>query len=400
MYTFNTNLRVGDIILVRGAKIHSKFIAKVTNGHFSHAMIALENDIFLEAITGSGVQTTSMLRVSIQDKTNVVVLRCTFPDEKTRVSSLEYITRNFAKYQGRKYSYKGALEAINSSESDHTKGGYFCSHLIAAIYADSGFPLINKPVYKVNPNELLASEFIEDITEQVISPYSEITLQRIQNKGEKINCIDAGGSTVSQDAKNHNKLLKVTEKYFTRHGLNAPQRCGDFPEILTNRLNSHFAKELDYQISKKYKKIGINKYVSGQKLEANLELDWATIQSEVDQHGYDYAHDLYGSYNYMLITSIVKLLNTRSQLSFFDSFYDEWKFKYFSLKVEYYTSISKHLSEIMDYYLDILNRIESIFPDYFDEFQETKRLIVTYVISKQVDPERKAELIKFIEDLF
>ncbi|WP_279142620.1 hypothetical protein [Photobacterium phosphoreum] len=399
MYTFNTNLRVGDIILIRGAAKYSKLIAKVTNGHFSHAMIALENDIFLEAITGSGVQTTSMLRVSFKDKTNVVVLRCNFPNEKTRLSSLEYITRNFSIYQGRKYSYKGAVESIISSRADHTNGGYFCSHLVAAIYTDSGFPLINKPVYKVTPNELLTSEFVEDITEQVISPYSDIALQRIQNKGEKLNCIDAGGSTASQDAKNHNKLLKVTAKYFTRYGLKAPQRCGDFPEILTNGSNSHFAKKLDYQIIKKYKEIGINQYVLGEKFEADFELDWATIQSEMDQYGYDYANDLYGSYNYMLITSIVKLLNARRQLSYFESFYNEWKFKYFLLKVEYHTSIIKHLSEIMDYYLDILNNVEAALPNYFDDFQETKKLIVTHVISKQVDPEQKTELIKFIKDL-
>lgn len=131
MYTLNSNLRVGDIILVRGAAKHSKMIAKLTNGNFSHAMIALENDIFLEAITGSGVQTTSILRVSFKDKANVIVLRCIFPDEMTKNSVLSYITQNYAVYQGRKYSYKGAVESIKKSGDDSTKGGYFCSHLVA-----------------------------------------------------------------------------------------------------------------------------------------------------------------------------------------------------------------------------------------------------------------------------
>jgi len=394
MYTFNTNLRVGDIILVRGAAKHSKLIAKLTDGHFSHAMIALENDIFLEAITGSGVQTTSMLRVSFKDKANVVVLRCTFPDEQTKANSLAYIAINFPKYQGRKYSYKGAVESIKDKGADNTNGGYFCSHLIAAIYTDAGFPLINKPVYKITPNELLGSEFLEDITDEVISPYSEITLQRVKSQGNEINCIDAGGNTLSKDAKNHNQLLKDIARYFIRYGLTAPRRCGDLPEILTNRLNSHFAKRLDYQISKKYKKIGINESVRGENSKADFEFDRATIISEIEQYGYDHAHDCYSSYNYMLINSLAKLLNERNNLNYFQIFYNEWKFTYFSLKVAYHTSMVKTLSEIMEFYLDIINSIEVKFPDYFDELQETKMLILTHVIGKQADPEQKAELLK------
>jgi hypothetical protein len=129
-----------------------------------------------------------------------------------------------------------------------------CSHLIAAIYTDAGFPLINKPVYKITPNELLGSEFLEDITDKVIFPYSDIALQRVKNKGGQINCLDAGGNTLSKDAQNHRNLLNNNKRLFTRNGLIAPHRCGEFPEILTNRLNQNFTKKLDYQLSKEYKK--------------------------------------------------------------------------------------------------------------------------------------------------
>ncbi|MGV1720566.1 hypothetical protein ACT4MC_18535 [Vibrio furnissii] len=399
MYTFNTNLRVGDIILVRGAAKHSKIIANLTNGHFSHAMIALENDIFLEAITGSGVQTTSMLRVSFKDKANVVVLRCIFPNEQTETNSLSYITKNFAGYQGRKYSYKGAAAAIKESGGDNTKGGYFCSHLVAAIYSDAGYPLLEKPAYKITPNELLSSMVLEDITDQVITPYSDITLQRIKDKGDAINCIDAGGNTLSKDAQNHNKLLKDTAKYFTRNGLAAPLRCGEFPDILTDPINRHFAKKLDYQISKTYKKIGINEFIRSEISHSNFEEDRIRLISEIDRLGYDHAHDVYSSYNYLLINSCVKFLNSKNNLEYFQLFYEKWKFNYFSLKLEYISLTIEAISGVMEYYLDAIKCIEDKYPNNFDDLQETKMLVVQYVISKQVEQETKEELIQFLRNL-
>ena len=396
MYLFNSSLRVGDIILVRGAAKHSKIIAKLTNGHFSHAMIALENDIFLEAITGSGVQTTSALRVSFKDKANVIVLRCIFPNKLTETNSLEYITTHFSGYQGRNYSYKGAIASVKETGGDNTNGGYFCSHLIAAIYADSGFPLLNKPVYKITPNELLNSEVLEEVTDQVISAYSDIALRRVKNKNRKINCIDGGGSTLSTDAQNHQKLLKETAKYFTRNGLTKPQRCDQFLDILTDPKNRSFSQNLDYQIAKKYKKLDINKYIRSEMNSSDYELDMFTLTSEIDQLGYDHAKDTYGSYSYLLITSSIKYLNARSNINNFQLFYDEWQFKYFFLKVEYYTLIATGISANMEYYLDAIKSIEDKFQNCFDELQEIKKSVVTHVISKQVDPEKKAALVKFL----
>ncbi|MDW1764928.1 hypothetical protein R7E79_21570 [Vibrio sp. Vb2135] len=399
MYTFNTNLRIGDIILVRGAAKHSKIIAKMTHGHFSHAMIALENDILLEAITGSGVQTTSMLRVSFSDKANVVVLRCLFPNAQTETNSLSYITKNFADYQGRKYSYKGAAGAIKESGGDNTNGGYFCSHLVAAIYSDAGYPLLKKPAYKITPNELLSSDVLEDVTDKVIAPYSGITLQRMEGKGNAINCIDAGGNTLSGDAKNHNQLLKDSAKYFTRNGLKPPLRCGDFPDILTDPMNRHFAKKLDYQISKAYKKIGINEFIRSEVNHSDFEEDHKTLISEIDQFGYEHAHDVYSSYNYLLITSCVKFLQLKTNLEYFQLFYDKWKFNYFSLKLEYISLTIEAISGVMEYYLDAIKCIEDIYPNKFEDLQETKMHVVQYVINKQVEEETKAGLIQLLRNL-
>ena len=396
MYLFNSDLRVGDIILVRGAAKHSKIIAQLTSGHFSHAMIALENDIFLEAITGSGVQTTSALRVSFKDKANVVVLRCIFPNKLTEANTLQYITNHFAEYQGRKYSYKGAVTSLKEAGGDKTNGEYFCSHLIAAIYEDAGFPLLNKPVYKITPNELLSSEILQEITDQVLSPYSEIALLRIKNKNRQINCIDGGGDTLSTDAKNHQKLLKDTAKYFTRNGLPKPQRCGQFPDILTDPQNESFSQKLDYQISKKYKMLSINKYIESEMSHSDFELDISSLAYEIDQFGYDHAQDIYRSYSYLLITNSIKYLDMCSNINHFQLFYDKWKFKYFALKVEYYTLIAKGISDMMEYYLDAIKSIEDKFPSCFDDLQKIKKSAITHAISKQVDPEKKAALVEFL----
>lgn len=398
MYLFNTNLRVGDIVLVRGAAKHSKTIAMMTKGHFSHAMLVLENGIFLEAITGSGVQTTSQLRVSFADLSNVVVLRYDFPDEQTESSVLSYITKNFSGYQGKKYSYKGALESIRKSGGDNTSGGYFCSHLVASMYADSGFALLDKPAHKVTPNDLLHSKVLVDVTEEVISPFSDVTIERIKSKGEEINCIDAGGNTLSLDALNHSKLLKNTAKYFTRNGLPAPHSCSEFPGILTDSMNAHFASELDYQISKQYKKIGINKYIASGSDGVDFKSDLRTLMSEIDRFGYDHAHDAYTDYNYALLTISVKRNNMSSNHGYYHAFCNEWEFKYFSLKLEYYSLILKAIDGTIEGLLYLMKGIEDRFPDRFDELQETKAMIVAYVVSKQVDPEQKKALMDIMRN--
>jgi hypothetical protein len=295
MYSFISNLRMGDIVLVRGAKLHSKLIAKMTNGRFSHALIVLENGLLLEAITGSGVQTTSMIRILFKDKANFVVLRCSFPDEQTKTNCLTYISRNYASYQGHEYSLLGARKSIDTSEGDYTDGGYFCSHLIAAIYADAGFPLFDKPPHKINPNELLESKFLQDISAQVTSELTEVDLVRINESGVK--CIDEiGGSTESKDALNHRKLLKEIKKYFNRHGVAEPKTSTEIIDILTDPKNRHVAKKLDYQISKKYKQIGINKYLHDSDSTTNYKEDRSEILSEIELYGYVYALDVYTQY--------------------------------------------------------------------------------------------------------
>ncbi|MCH7332266.1 hypothetical protein [Acinetobacter modestus] len=397
MYILNSNIKVGDIILVRGAAKHSKIIAKLTNGHFSHAMIALENGVCLEAITGTGVQRTSQSRIGFHDKANVIVLRCLFPDEQTALTTYEYISKNSAKYQGNEYSYRGAIESIATNDKDHTNGGYFCSHLVAAIFADAGFPLLDRPVHKITPNQLLESHVLENITDQIVTPISDVTKKRMEKNGDKFNCIDAGGSTLSQDAKNHRKLLNDTAKYFRRNKIDVPNRPVEFVLVLTDPLNQDFAKELDYQISKTYKKIGINEYVHQSFSHADYEADLATFADEVHSFGYTHALNLYGNFNYLLMTQLAKRHNAVIHNKVFEDSYQKFKFRYCALKLEYYSTIIGAIDEMINHFIDIIRMIENKFPEHNEELQQIKATIIINIIDEQKDDEIKSALMNFLK---
>jgi hypothetical protein len=392
MYTFNNNLLLGDIILVRGAGKNSKLIAKYTNGHFSHAMIVLEHGRVLEAITGSGVQLTSTLKLSFKDKKNLVVLRCKFPDHETKTRVSKYIATNYAHYQGRAYSLVGAMNSITSKKEDHTKGDYFCSHLVAAIYSDSGFPLLEGSPHKVTPNDLLDSELLQEITDAVLRPYSDITLERVKKNNKQINCIDAGGKTVSQDALNHQKLLKNTKKYFTRNGLPGPKRCGEFIDILTDPKNTSFVKKLDYQISREYKNIGINKFLMESMIAPDFPSDFQNLKDEIQAHGYFYALDAYTSYNALITGSMVKYERNKEHCDLFKIVCERYRFKYAALKLEYYSLIRQMSEDNLKHFCNVCMYIEETFPESSKELEQRKSLIVAQTMSEQVAPTKLFDL--------
>ena len=80
MYNINTNIKVGDIVLVRGAAKISKIIAKVTRGHFSHACLIVNEGVAIEAV-GCGVIYSSLVRFAFKDLANVRIMRPKFNDE-------------------------------------------------------------------------------------------------------------------------------------------------------------------------------------------------------------------------------------------------------------------------------------------------------------------------------
>ena len=142
--------------------------------------------------------------------------------------------------------------------------------------------------------------------------------------------------------------------------------------------------------------LSINKYIESEMSHSDFELDISSLAYEIDQFGYDHAQDIYRSYSYLLITNSIKYLDMCSNINHFQLFYDKWKFKYFALKVEYYTLIAKGISDMMEYYLDAIKSIEDKFPSCFDDLQKIKKSAITHAISKQVNPEKKAALVEFL----
>lgn len=397
MYSFNSNLKVGDIILMRGTAKHSKIIAKVTKGHYSHAMIALENGVFLEAITGSGVQKTSLLRVSFKDKSDFIVLRCIFPNELITSTTLSYISKNHLKYQGYKYSITGAIFSVIPLGKNKNPKGFFCSHLVASMYKDAGILLLDKAAHKITPNDLINSPLLEDITEQVVFEYSETTLNRIKNNGQTINLIDAGGNTLSIDARNHQLFLKKIAKYFQVKGLKAPNRSGEIPEILTTPNNKNISNFLDKKISKIYKEVGIIEYVKNNTSNFDFKSDTNTLLSEIETLGYNHAIEIYKNYNYLLTTGLIKKISMTTSHNAYQVFYQEWGFEYFSLLVEYYSILLNSHEQILGHYIDMITRIEKDFSNKSEYLKQLKISIILQVIDSQQDPIAKESLIQFFK---
>lgn len=395
MYTFNNAIENGDIILVRGAAKHSAIIAKMTNGHFSHAMVYLGNGRFLEAITKSGVQVTSHARISVKDKKNVVVLRCNFDDLETKKQVHEYIAQNYASYQGRAYSYIGAVKSITKEQVDRTEGSYFCSHLVASLYSDAGFPLLKISPHKVKPNDLLESKLLVDVTTEVLGAYSEEALKRMERMSDSLDCIDDGGTTLSKDALSHQTLLKNTKKYFTRVGLPQPPKCSDFFDVLTDPRNAHCSSKLDYQISREYKKLKINSYLKNALNEPDFYVDMDNLKNEIDNYGYDYAKDTYNGYNHQLTQFILKHKDMKQQFNFVSEIHSKFNLKYTKLKVEYYELILQMSQDIIDYLLDACKYIEDTFSNKQQELQDLKLRVVAQTLNSQavvVEPEELLSL--------
>lgn len=394
MYVLNQHLRLGDIILVRGAAKHSKVIAEITNGHFSHAMIALENGVFLEAITDSGVQRTSSLRVSFQDKSNVAVLRYNFPNQEIESQVLTYISANSAKYQGQKYNIIGAIQSTQAKDMSQSSKGYFCSHLIASIYADAGFPLLNKSAHKITPNELLESVFLNNITEEIIIPISDIEKKREEAGQLTFKCLDAGGTTLSQDAKNHRIFINDTAKYFRKAGLDVPNNAPEIPLILLNESNTSNAKKVDYQISKIYKKIGINKYISNNiSGVSDHSLVIAQVMAEFDENGEDCTHTLYHDYCYKFISTLSKRYMLVKHQQLFNRIREQYQFRFFELRLEYYTIAVNAINSLIEEFEYILKSIETRFPLHEEEFKKIKQIVSVSVIEELKDPEVRSALI-------
>lgn len=182
-FSLNINIEAGDIVLIFSNNANNKLIAKgislATFGKFSHAGIFIDERRLLESVGGTGVQMTSIARLNIENKNNIMVLRLKNNEKrdtfKSRLKTMAY------SLQGNSYDLKGALKSIAPFTKKNTNG-FFCSELVSFIYEELDVKLFSKPSHQVNPNDFPKCGLLEDITDLVLSSPKRIYFKKIRRE--------------------------------------------------------------------------------------------------------------------------------------------------------------------------------------------------------------------------
>lgn len=276
-------------MLIRGHAKHSKIISKVTRGPFSHACLALGESQMIEVIGSSGVQYTSCLRFAVEDKSNIAVLRPIFKDE-SQADEVHSIIRDIAKgHQSRGYDLIGALLSVLERKKTKKSEKYFCSQLVASIYREAGFPLLDKGDHLVTPNDFLKCSRLVDITDDSIGQVPDYIAKRIIKNGIEIPLLDKWGETTSEYALLFRKLLKKSEKIFLQHNLKPPTKMFDIIDAITDPTNSQIAAELDTKITTLYDSLNINGHLALER--TTSPADRQELSKELNEYGYPFAID-------------------------------------------------------------------------------------------------------------
>lgn len=218
-------LRGGDILLTFNAESEdrkgtkqSQWIATVTGGRFSHALICSTPPTFVEAI-GTGVSSLSLGRCFTHDIANVRVLRYPDFDIARRAADLARLE------VGRDYSIARAIKSAFPSRTlskieDH---GIFCSALVAQVYANAGSALFQQTsVDRTTPATIDALEGLEDMTSTVfrkgLAPSNIETMSALD--GDRAPSLSARLTTLSSDcAKELFRTADQLAKTFPEVGL-------------------------------------------------------------------------------------------------------------------------------------------------------------------------------------
>jgi uncharacterized protein YycO len=131
-------LKIGDIILESGKKIHSKMIQNHTKSHYSHAMICVDHNSIIHA-TLKGVFSLNPQRKLVDNIDEFKVLRLENKINKNQVQKIE----NFLRLQiGISYSKSDALYVALSNKEKKANNKQFCSRLVAQAYNNIGIKLV------------------------------------------------------------------------------------------------------------------------------------------------------------------------------------------------------------------------------------------------------------------
>lgn len=142
----------------RGAHLRSKVIAAADRGRFSHALLWLGGTDFIEAV-GTGVRVISFRRVIVKKPKKWLLLRLT--DDPATAERAAAIARNMAHKQ---YDLRGALSTKVGGRRIADPTRLFCSHLVAAAYAEAGRTIVEgKTPQQVTPAALERRSVLKSI---------------------------------------------------------------------------------------------------------------------------------------------------------------------------------------------------------------------------------------------
>ncbi|WP_413514407.1 hypothetical protein [Serratia proteamaculans] len=152
-------LKAGDIILEHGYKTHSLVIMKVTNSHYSHAML-YEGSTIIEATSSGGVFSRVPNRFAVVNKNDLKVLRLKNEIEPSEIENITTISRTLI---GSSYSKLEALKA-GGKKKPNTKvvTGQFCSRLVAQCFDLGGIKLVDNINY-CSPADFENSPYLVEI---------------------------------------------------------------------------------------------------------------------------------------------------------------------------------------------------------------------------------------------
>lgn len=157
----------GDVIVTRSPKsLMSEFIQAATQSEYSHAMIVTTPPLTVES-TARGVTRFKISRMMIKDASSIRVLR--LKERSLHAQALERLARRADAAVAREYAFADAVLAIFTGVPKVEKGRYFCSQLVAEMYATEGIQLFEdiEPA-KITPGMLPESVKLEDITDRVL----------------------------------------------------------------------------------------------------------------------------------------------------------------------------------------------------------------------------------------
>lgn len=278
MYVLNANIRIGDIILLDSNSLPATVIKLQANGDYSHAAIVISESQAIEAMGGSGVQISSLLRFQVDDISNLAVYRANDIEQ----DKFTQLIHKAIEHQAKNYDLAGALKSIfRFSQTEESK--FFCSELVAHLYNEMGIQLFDKESAQVKPNDFTKCDKLTDVSHETISELLPHIKQRFEKKPYMWRPLDNKHSSASPDALRHQNFLNDAKKVFEKRELDIPKNMHEIVEIIT-RPRADGNIYLDRDLSNDLMKLH-NKHRILEELEADID---QALENDLE----DYIHEI------------------------------------------------------------------------------------------------------------